>query len=106
MIFYRYDKPNDEKIIKIECCCGCESEINIRKWIYENGEADYNLSLLISQFYAKQNGIFKTIKYRLKVAFNILRGKEYRLTDIELKEENIRELQVCLHEMLKEEKEN
>lgn len=90
MVFF---KPTEnEKVLKIECSCGCGEEIRIQKNIYTNDKADYYLSLQVSQFYAKQNGIWRTIKHRIKTAFKILRGKEYRLTDIILEEDDMKEL--------------
>lgn len=93
MIFY--NENNDEKVIKIECSCGCGNEIRIQKNIYANDKADYYLSLDVMQFYAKQQGVMKTIRHRIKTAFNFLRGKEYKLTDIVLEEEDIKEIKKC-----------
>lgn len=99
MVFYNVNRDGNEKIMKIECSCGCGEEIRIQKNIYTDDTADYYLSLVMMQFYAKQNGIFKTIKHRIKTAFNILRGKEYKLTDIILKEEDMKELKEIIKEI-------
>lgn len=92
-------KPTEEeKVLKCECSCGCGEEIKIKSFNFGDTK-QYYLSLCAEQYYAKQNGVFKTIWHRIKTAFMILRGKEYRLTEVVLKKEEFEELKEIIKEM-------
>lgn len=98
MVYYG-EKLEDEKVLKVECTCGCEEEIKIAKEKLTEDKVIYYISLNTAQFYAKQNGLVKTILHRIKTAFNILRGKEYRLTEVVLNEEDMNQLKEYIVKM-------
>ena len=91
MVYYG-EKLEDEKVLKVECTCGCGEEIKIAKDKLSEDKVVYYMILNTTQFYAKQDGLFRTIGHRIKTAFNILRGKEYRLTEVVLDEEDMKQL--------------
>lgn len=74
------------KIIICDCDCGCDSQIKIRKI---EGIDEYYLDVGISLFYTEQRGIFKTIIKRLKMIGYIILGKEYRFTEIVLRDKDV-----------------
>lgn len=74
------------EIIFCECDCGCAT-LQISKF-----EDDISIECKESFFYSKQNGIFRTIKERLKMIWCIITGKEYRLWDITISPGKAKEL--------------
>ena len=98
MVFSNGNK--DLKVVIVNCDCGCGEEIHIKKYV-DNVSSDYYITINESKFSSKQNGIFRTIGKRLKSAWNILRGKEYLLCDINITEKNIDELINKLEEIKK-----
>lgn len=94
----------DTKIIKINCDCGCDEEIQIKKFNDDEikpEEMEYYMSIHTSKFYSEQKGIFRLIGHRIKLAIKMLFGKEYLLTDVVLKENDINDLVKCLEEIKK-----
>ena len=91
------DVKKDEKIIIVNCDCGCDDEIHIRR--YEDN--DYYITIGASKFYTEQVGILGKIKQRLQHIWCAIRGKEYLLCDICLTEEHIDELIEKLKEVRK-----
>lgn len=75
-----------KETIFCECDCGCAT-LQISKF-------DDNICIECKEsfFYSKQNGIFKTIKERLKMIWCIITGKEYRLWDITISPGKAKEL--------------
>lgn len=98
MVYYG-EKLEDEKVLKVECTCGCGEEIKIAKDKLSEDKVVYYMILNTAQFYAKQDGLFRTIGHRIKTAFNILRGKEYRLTEVVLDEEDMNQLKEYIVKM-------
>lgn len=98
MVYYG-EKLDDEKVLKVECTCGCGEEIKIAKDKLSEDKVVYYMILNTAQFYSKQDGIFRTIGHRIKTAFNILRGKEYRLTEVVLNEEDMKQLKEYIVKM-------
>lgn len=96
MVVINPDKEN--KVIIVNCNCGCDEQINIRRFD-DNESTEYFLSICEPVFYTKQNGIFKTIKNRFKSCWRILRGKEYLLCDLSLNKQQIKELENKLKEI-------
>ena len=105
MVFYNkkdiIDNKVIEKKIKCECDCGCGEEIRITK-LSDEYSTDYFIAIATENFYSKQDGIIKTIKNRIKIAFNILRGKEYRMADLTISEADIKLLKKYLGEIVEE----
>ncbi len=100
MIFVGEDK--DISIVIVNCDCGCDEELHIKRFkVDADTSPDYYLTLCGSKFYSKQIGIFRLIGHRLKNAWRILRGKEYLLCDINIKEEHIDKLIDALKEIRK-----
>lgn len=75
-----------KEIIFCECDCGCAT-LQISRF-----EDDVTIDCKESFFYSKQDGIFKTIKERIKMIWCIITGKEYRLWDITLSPGKAKEL--------------
>lgn len=97
---------DNTKIIKINCDCGCDEEIEIKKFMFENEEIkpeedEYYISIHTSKFYSEQKSILKIISHRIILAFKMLFGKEYRLTEVCMKRKDIDDLIKCLEEIKK-----
>lgn len=89
------NKDDEVKMIIVNCNCGCEEAISIKKYTFDKEvqeDEEYYLSILTGQFSAKQRGIFRTIGHRLKLAWKMLRGKEYLLSEIVIKKPEFEEL--------------
>lgn len=98
MVFANASK--DLKIVIVNCDCGCDEEIHIKKY-EDDVSSDYYITINESKFYAMQGGIFKILWHRLKCIWRAIRGKEYLLCDINVTEQDID----ALIEKLKEIKE-
>lgn len=85
------NQNSSEKFIIVDCESGYGNSIKISKFTYDKDKY-YYLDIYSLDFYAKQTGIFKTIFNRLKLIFLILSGKEYRMANIVLTENDIKEL--------------
>lgn len=98
MIFVGEDK--DISVVIANCDCGCDEELHIKRYKSDdNTPPDYYISLSEGKFYSKQMGIFRLIGHRLKSAWRVLRGKDYLLCDINIKEENLDKLISALKEI-------
>lgn len=79
-------KNNEIKVVLVNCNCGCDETIVIKKYINDDTNTDndeYYLSILASKFYSGQDRkLFKTIAHRIKLAWKMLLGKEYLLSEI------------------------
>lgn len=97
-------KDNESKVVIINCNCGCDEAIQIKKFTFDDDMSDYFISILAGEFSTKQRGIFRTIGHRIKLAFKMLLGKEYLLTDIVLTHDELKEYINVLSEQFKEDK--
>lgn len=98
MIFKGNDKHT--KVVIVNCNCGCDEAIQIKKLVYDVKDDDeYYLSILAGEFGSTQRGIFRTIGHRLKLAWKMLRGKEYLLTEIVMTKEELEEYKKVLGEL-------
>lgn len=98
MIFEGKDKHT--KVVIVNCNCGCDEAIQIKKLVYDVKDDDeYYLSILAGEFGSTQRGIFRTIGHRLKLAWKMLRGKEYLLTEIVMTKEELDEYKKVLEEL-------
>lgn len=98
MIFKGNDKHT--KVVIVNCNCGCDEAIQIKKLVYDvKDEDEYYLSILAGEFGSTQRGIFRTIGHRLKLAWKMLRGKEYLLTEIVMTKEELEEYKKVLGEL-------
>lgn len=98
MIFKGNDKHT--KVVIVNCNCGCDEAIQIKKLVYDVKDDDeYYLSILAGEFGSTQRGIFRTIGHRLKLAWKMLRGKEYLLTEIVMTKEELEEYKKVLEEL-------
>lgn len=84
------NEDKNEKVVIVNCNCGCEEEIHIKRFDDDNEE--YYLSIHESKFSSKQNGLWRTFKERIKSIWRIIRGKEYLLCDIVLTKSELNEL--------------
>lgn len=88
------------KLVIVNCNCGCDEAIQIKKFKFDAQEEDeYYLSILAGEFGSTQRGIFRTIGHRIKLAFKMLFGKEYLLTEIVMKPEEFEEYKKILEEL-------
>lgn len=94
------EKEDDRTVINIPCSCGTHS---IQVEYFDNTIEDVFLSFYLDKFYC-QEGVFKTIWKRIKVAFLILCGKKYRFEEIVLNKEDVKKLEQGLHNILKSRK--
>lgn len=78
---------NHTKII-IECDCGSES-IGISKLEFDDG---FFIDISINAFYSEQDSFFSKLKKRIKTAWYILRRGTYRLQEICLTEQDLKDL--------------
>lgn len=98
MIFEGKDKHT--KVVIVNCNCGCDEAIQIKKLVYDVKDDDeYYLSILAGEFGSTQRGIFRTIGHRIKLAWKMLRGKEYLLTEIVMTKEELDEYKKVLKEL-------
>lgn len=97
MVFKGEDKHT--KVVIVNCNCGCDEAIQIKKLVYDVNDDEYYLSILAGEFGATQRGIFRTIGHRLKLAWKMLRGKEYLLTEIVMTKEELEEYKKVLEEL-------
>ena len=75
--------------------------IQLKQLIYDDIELQepvYYMSILVGFFNAKRTGILKTIWHRIKLACLMLMGKEYRLSEIVLKKQDLDKLKQKLEE--------
>lgn len=89
----------DDKIL-VECICGCgllkinkievysDEELERLK-LGKSNKYEYSLQYLTDTFSSKQHGLIYTIKHRIKLIWNIVRGKEYLLEEILLDQDQI-----------------
>ena len=104
MIFYNSEKEDShkqEKTIIVTCNCGCEDQINIKKYDYGEDDKDYYITISSGKFYSEQRGIWRTIKNRLKNAWLCLRGKEYRLCDLNVTQDQLKQLSKNIEDIIK-----
>ena len=69
--------------IHVHCSCNCGDCIDMRFFIDDDEDFCY-IGTSASVFYMKQEGLWGTICQRLKAAWFMLRGKEYRLHELVL----------------------
>lgn len=95
------NKDNEVKMVIVNCNCGCEEAISIKKYTYDDDcqDDEYYLSVLACKYYSNQRGIFKTILHRLNLAWKMLIGKEYRLNEIVIKKSEFDEFKKKLKEL-------
>lgn len=94
MVITEADKMT--KLLLVNCNCGCDEAIQLKK--LKEYDDEYYLSLITSKFSAKQCGIFRTIGHRINLAWKMLRGKEYLLTEVVLNKEEFEHLKDILKE--------
>ena len=93
-------KDEHAKVVIVTCNCGCDEAIQIKKFKFdEQKEEEYYLSILAGEFGSTQRGIFRTIGHRLKLAWKMLLGKEYLLTEIVLTNNEFEEYKRVLEEL-------
>lgn len=89
-----------EHKVEVDCSCGCTTLRVEKVELYTDGEIkelnldkrkqyEYSFQYLINTFFVKQNGIFSTIKRRLKIILYTLVGKEYLLEDLMLTQDQV-----------------
>ena len=93
-------EDKDLKLVVVNCDCGCDEEIHIKKYV-DDVSSDYYITISESKFYSKQGGILRRIKNRMKCVWKAIRGKEYLLCDINIKEKHIDDLIKALEEIKK-----
>lgn len=99
MVFQNANK--DLKQIIVDCDCGCDEEIHIKKY-KDDISTEYYLTICNSVSSTK--GIFRTLWHRLKYAVKILFGKDKHTCEIVMTEIDVRQLVNHLQEVLDENK--
>lgn len=99
MVFSNANK--ETKVVILNCDCGCDEEIHIKKYVDENTAPDYYLIISTSKFYSMQMTVLGKILHRLKIIWKAVRGKEYLLCDINMTEKDIDDLIKSLEEIKK-----
>lgn len=102
MVIAKADK--ETKLLILNCNCGCDEAIHIKKFIdpeIKELEEEYYLSIHTSKFYSEQKSIFRLIGHRIKLAFKMLFGKEYLLNELVLNRSQVDELIKELEEIRK-----
>lgn len=81
-----------------KCQCGC-GIIKIDKLDWEDvPERCLDIAYYALAYNDKQDGIFYTIWHRIKFAWQILRGKEFRLYDILIEDKEFTAFKVFINE--------
>ena len=102
MILSGKNKDFDE--VLVICDCGCDEAIVIKKLDWHETEiADYYISLVAGKFSERQRGIFSILWTRLKTAWLMLRGKEYRLCEVVFSEQELKQLADELYNLVNKE---
>lgn len=83
-----------EKYIRVRCDCAC-STIEFVRTDWEDGETDYNISVLDSYYDHNVNGIWN----RIRRAFGVLVSKPVYFNDVLLNQEKFDELVDRLQEL-------
>ena len=93
-------KSNDDisKVIKANCNCGCNAEIQIMK---VQDDEEYYLTFHNSKFDEEQIGVFRLIGMRLKRAWCSLIGKDYKYMEICFSENEIKDFAKLINGMCK-----
>jgi hypothetical protein len=78
---------NKVSLLVAECDCGC----GIIRFTDYKDDGDFLIEYYISNFYGKQDGVFKTIWNRIKFAYYVLTGREYDLYDVLLTDKKAQE---------------
>ena len=74
----------------------------IKKFTYDDvspNEQEYYISVLAGVFGERQRGIFRTIFHRINIAWKMLLGKEYLLSEIVLTSDEFQELKKKLGDL-------
>ena len=84
MIFYSSTMMRGQmKLFRIDCSCGTES-LEFNRWGDDPVEDDVYIAHTICSFRARQVGIFGELLSRLKLAWLMLRGREYTFYEINI----------------------
>ena len=81
-----------EKLIIMNCDCGCNEGIYVTKYKELGLPNDYYITITTSKFYSEQDKMWTKFKKRLKMIWFAIRGKEYRLCEICITDNDIDEL--------------
>lgn len=87
----------DKKDLIVTCECGCEDgvRINISKDDYD----DYAYQCFTNgNFYRDQNGMFGTLKNKLKKIWAIIRDKDYYYSDIIMSEKDFEQFKEYINQ--------
>ena len=87
-----FTNDNAKKVL-VQCDRGIET------LAFEKFGSGCFLSILLEAFYSEQDTVIDKIKNRIKMAWFILRGKGYRLMEIYLPEEGLKELKEAINSM-------
>ncbi len=95
MVFYNENK--DEKTAIVECSCGTHG-IKVMRVL---GDNDIYISPYTDNFYSKQHSILGNLWFKIKRIGQIILGKEYRLEEIVLTNNDVDEFERALQEIRK-----
>lgn len=83
-----------DMIVRVECDCKC-AMVQFRRIEWDDGDVDYDISVLDSRYDHNVNGLFG----RLRRAFGVLVGKPVYYNDVMMSPERFGELVDRLQEM-------
>ncbi len=95
MVFY--NENENEKIAIVECACGTHG-IKVTRIL---GDNEIYISPYTDNFYSKQHSFFGNLWFKVKRIAQIIAGKEYRLEEIVLTNDDVVEFDKALHEIRK-----
>ena len=96
-------KTKKEELIVVNCDCGCNEGIYIIKYKEIGLPNDYYIEIATTKFYSEQDKMWTKFKKRLKTIWFAIKGKEYRLCEICITDEDIDNLIKKLKEIKKDE---
>ena len=94
-MIYKGSKSKEENSIIVECECSTHS---MKITSFEE-DSEVCISMFKDNFYGKQNSIVKIILNRIKLAWRMLRGKEYYLEEIIIDKKDLTKLINTLQKM-------
>lgn len=90
-----FTNKNDDELI-VTCNCSCGYGLHWKAGTWDDEDEKYYLSLIEMSWYAKQDSRLKLYFKRL---WKALRGKEYHLTEMILKKEDVEEFAAFLNRL-------
>jgi hypothetical protein len=82
----------DEQELDVEFFTECDCGSEIMHILYDDDDQDLWISFFVNNFFAKQEGVLHLFFHRIKLAWLMLTGKEFRFYEIIMNKEKAMEL--------------